>query len=76
MSFKRNISDEERAFLLKNCIAVLYTPEREHFGIVPVEAMYNCVPIIACNSGGPKVSSYVIELIIGKRYRLKDWLSM
>eukprot|EP00828_Plagiopyla_frontata_P015287 TRINITY_DN1984_c0_g1_i6.p2 TRINITY_DN1984_c0_g1~~TRINITY_DN1984_c0_g1_i6.p2 ORF type:complete len:116 (+),score=27.11 TRINITY_DN1984_c0_g1_i6:176-523(+) len=31
----------------------LYTPENEHFGIVPVEAMYLECPVIACNSGGP-----------------------
>lgn len=43
---------------MSNCLAVLYTPEREHFGIVPVEAMYNQVPVIACNSGGPKVKYY------------------
>jgi len=34
----------------------LYTPENEHFGIVPVEAMYCRTPVIACNSGGPKES--------------------
>lgn len=45
-----------RTWLLSNTIAVLYTPEREHFGIVPIEAMYNRAPIIACNSGGPKES--------------------
>jgi alpha-1,3/alpha-1,6-mannosyltransferase len=26
----------------------------EHFGIVPLEAMYSKLPVIACNSGGPK----------------------
>ncbi|CAD8137592.1 unnamed protein product [Paramecium pentaurelia] len=31
-----------------------YIPEREHFGIVSLEAMYNEIPVIACNSGGPK----------------------
>lgn len=25
----------------------------EHFGIVPLEAMASCKPVIACNSGGP-----------------------
>jgi alpha-1,3/alpha-1,6-mannosyltransferase len=35
---------------------LLYTPENEHFGIVPVEAMYcGCIPL-ACNSGGPTES--------------------
>ncbi len=32
---------------------LLYTPENEHFGIVPVEAMYMGNIVIACNSGGP-----------------------
>ena len=31
----------------------MYTPENEHFGIVPVEAMYMRSVVIACNSGGP-----------------------
>jgi glycosyltransferase involved in cell wall biosynthesis len=44
-----------RSWYLQNCVGVLYTPEREHFGIVPIEAMYNEAPVIACNSGGPKV---------------------
>ena len=32
---------------------LLYTPENEHFGIVPVEAMYMGCIVFACNSGGP-----------------------
>jgi len=51
-----SISNDERKFLLKNAEAVLYTPENEHFGIVPCEAMYCSVPVIADNSGGPKES--------------------
>lgn len=35
-------------------LALLYTPDREHFGIVPIEAMYEGTPVIAVNSGGPK----------------------
>lgn len=35
---------------------MLYTPKNEHFGIVPCEAMYCNVPVIADNSGGPKES--------------------
>uniref|UniRef100_A0A183GJX2 Glycos_transf_1 domain-containing protein n=1 Tax=Heligmosomoides polygyrus TaxID=6339 RepID=A0A183GJX2_HELPZ len=42
--------------LLRNSRAVLYTPHNEHFGIVPVEAMYLGTPVIAVNSGGPKES--------------------
>lgn len=32
---------------------MLYTPAREHFGIVPLEAMARGCPVIAVNSGGP-----------------------
>jgi hypothetical protein len=28
---------------------VVYTPVNEHFGIVPLEAMYARRPVIACN---------------------------
>jgi alpha-1,3/alpha-1,6-mannosyltransferase len=31
----------------------MYTPENEHFGIVPLEAMYMGCIVFACNSGGP-----------------------
>jgi hypothetical protein len=32
---------------------VVYTPENEHFGLVPIEAMYSRRPVIAVSSGGP-----------------------
>lgn len=51
--FFRSISNDQRIILLENTKILLYTPENEHFGIVPVEAMYmGCIPL-ACNSGGP-----------------------
>lgn len=43
----------QRAHLLAACVAVVYTPPNEHFGIVPLEAMAHRCPVIACNSGGP-----------------------
>lgn len=56
VTFLRSPSDEEKVSLLRNSRAVLYTPHNEHFGIVPVEAMYLGTPVIAVNSGGPKES--------------------
>jgi alpha-1,3/alpha-1,6-mannosyltransferase len=51
--FLKSISNDERLLLLENTKILLYTPENEHFGIVPVEAMHMGCIVIACNSGGP-----------------------
>ncbi|XP_066440756.1 alpha-1,3/1,6-mannosyltransferase ALG2 isoform X2 [Eleutherodactylus coqui] len=53
VTFLRSFSDKQKLNLLHNCTCILYTPSNEHFGIVPVEAMYMCCPVIAVNSGGP-----------------------
>ncbi|XP_063160332.1 alpha-1,3/1,6-mannosyltransferase ALG2 [Candoia aspera] len=53
ITFLRSFSDEQKIALLSNSICVLYTPSNEHFGIVPLEAMYMKCPVIAVNSGGP-----------------------
>ncbi|KAM3575609.1 hypothetical protein VYU27_002480 [Nannochloropsis oceanica] len=53
VSFQPSISDATRATLLQEALAVLYTPDREHFGIVPLEAMYAGSPVLAVASGGP-----------------------
>lgn len=47
-------SEKEKIKLIKYCNAVLYTPDHEHFGIVPVEAMFCSKPVIAANNGGPR----------------------
>ncbi|XP_031444934.1 alpha-1,3/1,6-mannosyltransferase ALG2 isoform X2 [Phasianus colchicus] len=53
VTFLRSFTDEQKISLLSNCVCVLYTPSNEHFGIVPLEAMYMRCPVIAVNSGGP-----------------------
>lgn len=49
----RSISAATKATLLRHAACLLYTPDREHFGIVPVEAMYARLPVVAVKSGGP-----------------------
>lgn len=56
VAFLPSFTDEQRGALLAVATAVLYTPENEHFGIVPVEAAAAAVPVVACSSGGPKES--------------------
>lgn len=51
--FRTSISLAERTALLTFATALLYTPHNEHFGIVPIEAMYLRCPVVAVRSGGP-----------------------
>jgi len=53
VDFRLDISDAERAALFQTSLCVVYTPDKEHFGIVPLEAMYAGTPVLAVNSGGP-----------------------
>lgn len=53
ITFLRSFSDHQKVALLSKSTCVLYTPSGEHFGIVPVEAMYMQCPVIAVASGGP-----------------------
>ncbi|CAG8495200.1 10604_t:CDS:2, partial [Scutellospora calospora] len=52
--FLCSFNEAQRTYLLSKSHCLLYTPSNEHFGIVPIEAMYARLPVIACNSGGPK----------------------
>jgi alpha-1,3/alpha-1,6-mannosyltransferase len=40
VTFLRSVNEQQKLALLTECLAVIYTPSNEHFGIVPVEAMY------------------------------------
>lgn len=51
--FLKSPSDILKLWLISNCEALLYTPTNEHFGIVPLEAMYLRKPVVAVKSGGP-----------------------
>ena len=53
IDFRHSISDTERNELLHQATMVVYTPSHEHFGIVPLEAMYAHTPVVACHNGGP-----------------------
>lgn len=53
VTFLRSPTDEIKVQLLNRCKLLFYTPTNEHFGIVPLEAMYLSRPVIAVNSGGP-----------------------
>ena len=53
VTFLRSISDAQKRTLLKYSTCLIYTPDREHFGIVPIESMYMKCPVIAVSSGGP-----------------------
>lgn len=52
--FLKSPSDAVKISLLRHCLCLIYTPSNEHFGIVPLEAMYCCKPVVAVNNGGPK----------------------
>lgn len=53
VTFLRSFSDAQKRTLLAYSTCLIYTPDREHFGIVPIEAMYMKCPVIAIKSGGP-----------------------
>jgi len=65
--FLRNIDNNERSILFRTANIVLYTPKFEHFGIVPLEAMYCGAWVLASKTGGPMES-----VVDGKTGNLLD----
>jgi glycosyltransferase involved in cell wall biosynthesis len=49
-------TDEDLFDLYDRCYGVLFTPQNEDWGIVPLEAMAFGKPVIAVNQGGPSES--------------------
>ncbi|KAL6719418.1 Alpha-1,3-mannosyltransferase-like protein [Lecanora helva] len=51
--FLLSVPTQLKSSLLHSARLLIYTPSDEHFGIVPLEAMLNGVPVLAANNGGP-----------------------
>lgn len=61
--FMPSVSSNTKSALLKSATLLLYTPNFEHFGIVPLEAMLAGVPVLAAATGGPTES--IVDDITG-----------
>ncbi|EFX06253.1 alpha-mannosyltransferase [Grosmannia clavigera kw1407] len=51
--FLLSVPSALKTVLLQAARLLVYTPAREHFGIVPLEAMLAGLPVLACDTGGP-----------------------
>jgi len=73
IEFIRSFTDAEKTQLLASADCVLYTPENEHFGIVPIESMAHRTPVIARDCGGPKesITDEKTGFLCGEK--AKDW---
>lgn len=58
VTFLLSVPDTLKQRLLASASLLIYTPQNEHFGIVPLEAMLAKVPVLATNTGGPLETIY------------------
>lgn len=56
--FLLSVPNDLKQRLLASASLLVYTPTKEHFGIVPLEAMLAGVPVLATNTGGPLETIY------------------
>jgi glycosyltransferase involved in cell wall biosynthesis len=74
IEFLNFVSEKERIKLYQKAIAFLFCSKNEDFGIAPVEAMANGVPVIAYRGGGVKET--VVDGKTGLFFRHHSWQSM
>lgn len=76
VEIKINLNDKDIKKLYSNCLAVIFIPFMEDFGIVPFEALSMKKPLIVTNKGGyMRVIKDLPKLFkLKKKWTEKKWL--
>jgi len=62
IQFQTNATTYEKLNHICESDVLIYTPSGEHFGIVPIEAMYLRTPVIAVNDGAGPTETVLHEV--------------